>query len=85
MDKTQRIRKGKVAGIMGSICRELLTSEIRPKDFVAPFKFYVTLTDAPSPDFPYTIRNVYCWSALDKRVGDVLKPQCRLFSLLCLF
>lgn len=32
---------------MGSICRELLTSEIRPKGFVAPFKFYVTLTDAP--------------------------------------
>lgn len=47
MDKTQRIRKGKAAGIMGSICRELLTSEIRPKGFVAPFKFYVTLTDAP--------------------------------------
>lgn len=85
MDKTQRIRKGKAAGIMGSICRELLTSEIRPKGFVAPFKFNVTLTDAPSPGFPYTVRNVCCWSALDKRVGDVLKPQCSLFSLPCLF
>lgn len=44
MDKTQMVRKGKAAGITGSICRELLTSEIRPKGFVAPFKFYVTLT-----------------------------------------
>lgn len=48
------VRKGKAAGITGSICRELLTSEIRPKGFVAPFKFYVTLTDDLSPDFPYT-------------------------------
>lgn len=84
MDKTQMVRKGKAAGITGSICRELLTSEIRPKGFVAPFKFYVTLTDDLSPDFPYTVRNVHCWSALGKRVGDVLKPQCRMF-LLCLF
>lgn len=44
------VRKGKEAGITGSICRELLALEIRPKGFVPPFKFYVTLTDDPSPD-----------------------------------
>jgi hypothetical protein len=46
--------------------------------------FYVAslLTAGFSLDSPYTIQDVDCSSALDKRVGDVVKPQCRMLSSL---
>lgn len=50
---------------------------------------FVTLTGDPSPDSPYTIQDVYCWNALDKRVGDIwnynveCSPCSACFSWVC--